>query len=97
MDRFRSMVEGQSEQEVHIDEAKLREFLSKVKVWDYVKISYNDYQKLSVADRSSIFKDYYHDMCRKFGSGKHLLFVLSDSGSGFDSVFFRLFLPGFWT
>ena len=85
MDRFLSMVEKQSEQEVHIDETKLREFLSKVKVWDYVKISYNDYQKLSVADRSSILKNYYHDMRKKFGSGEHLFFFLTPFFPGFFS------------
>ena len=75
MERFLSMIEEQSQQDVHIDEAKLREFLSKVKIWDYVKISYSDYQNLSVADRSSILKNYYSDMCTKYGSSKLLFFV----------------------
>ena len=69
MERFLSMVEEKSQQDVYIDEAKLREFLSKVKIWDYVKISYNEYQNLSIAGRSSILKNYYSDMCKKYVSG----------------------------
>ena len=75
MERFLSMVEEKSQQDVYIDEVKLREFLSKVKIWDYVKISYNEYQNLSIADRSSILKNYYSDMCKNYVSGKLFFFV----------------------
>ena len=35
--------EPSQQDEVQIDEEKLRQFLTKVKVWDYAMISCNDY------------------------------------------------------
>ena len=32
-------------------------FITQVKIWDYASLSLNDYQKLSVEDRSSILKN----------------------------------------
>lgn len=44
--------------EVVIDTDSLKFFISKLKVWDYAKVSAADYQKLSFDYRSSILKKY---------------------------------------
>ena len=55
MERLLRMVEEPSQQdEYQIGEEKLRQLLTKVKVWDYAIISFDDYQRLSVDDRSTI-------------------------------------------
>ena len=33
-----------------------------MKIWEYARLNYEDYQKLSVEDRSSMLKSYYVDM-----------------------------------
>ena len=40
MERFLQMVEKPSQLEVEIDEAKLKQFLTRVKVWEYAGISF---------------------------------------------------------
>ena len=63
MERFLSLVEEPSQQEeVQIDKENLKQFLRKVKVWDYARLSFTDYQKFSVDDRSSILKNCYIDI-----------------------------------
>ena len=75
MDRFLQMVEELSQQnEVQIDEAKLKQFLTRVKVWEYAGVSFVDYQKLSVDDSSSILMNYYVDMLNRFSSGSGKMF-----------------------
>ena len=70
MDCLLRIVEESSAPEIEIDEERLREFLKHVKVWDFVKMSQDEYQSLSAAERFSILKDYYSKMCQKYGSGK---------------------------
>ena len=76
MERLLEMVIEPSEPE--IDERKLKQFLITVKVWDYVGISFADYQKLSLDDCSYIVKNYYRDMESRFGSGSgNYFFIIS--------------------
>ena len=78
MEHFLSLVQEQPQQEVvQIDKEKLKQFLRKVKVWDYARLSFDDYQRLSVNDRPSILRNYYIDMVKKYsGPGKFLLFAI---------------------
>lgn len=66
-----------SSTEVAIDVDSLKFFKSKVRVWEYAKISASDFQKLSFDDRSSIFKNYYLDMSTKCSMGAGKMFVFS--------------------
>ena len=89
MDSFIQMVEEPSQQdEVLIDEAKSKEFLIKVTVWELII----DYQKLSVDDRSSILKNYYVDMLNRSGSGSGKLFLSFWFLAWFCCCFLLLFL-----
>ena len=58
MEEFLKIVEEPLSTEVATDYDRLEFFNSKLKVWDYVKISAADYQKLSFDYRSSILKKY---------------------------------------
>ena len=75
MEHFLQMVEEPFQQQVETDEAKLKYFISKVKIWDYTCLGLNDNQKLSVEDRSSVLKNYYLEMRSRYsdGTGKVLL------------------------
>ena len=65
-----------SSTEVSIDVDRLKFFNSKMKIWDYAKISADNVHKLSFDDRFSILKNYYLDMSVKyyFGAGKMFVF-----------------------
>ena len=52
MEKFLSIVEEQPS--VEIDEGKFRQFVSHVKVLDFVKISLLEYQSLPATERFSI-------------------------------------------
>ena len=75
MDGLLSIVEEPSAPEIEIDENRLREFLSRVKIWDFIKISQNEYQALSAAESFSLLKDYQIKMSQKYGSGKHSILL----------------------
>ena len=79
MENFLIMVEQPApSQEVAIDGERLQFFNTKLKIWDYAKISSSDYQKLSFENKSSILKSYYVDMSAKysFGTGIIITFYL---------------------
>ena len=79
MENFLIMVEQPApSQEVEIDGERLQFFNTKLKIWDYAKISSSDYQKLSFENKSSILKSYYVDMSAKysFGTGIIITFYL---------------------
>ena len=76
---------------VEIDEAKLKYFIDRVKVWDYACLSLQDYQRLSVENRSSILKNYYLEMCSKYSNGSGILPFI------FLPVFLDLFLAGIFS
>ena len=64
-----------SSAEVTIDADSLKIFNTKVKIWEYAKISASDFQKLSFDDRASILKNYYSDMSSKCYVGAGILFI----------------------
>ena len=66
MEKSLSIVEKQPS--IEIIEGRLRHFLSYGKVWDFIKISPQEYQSLPATERYSILKDYYAQMCKKYGS-----------------------------
>ena len=79
MEQFLRIVEEPSSSastEVSIDADRLKFFNSKMKTWDYAKISADDFHKLSSDYRSSILKNYYLDLSAKysFGAGKMFVF-----------------------
>ena len=61
--------------EVSIDAARLKFFNSKVKIWEYAKISANDFQKLSFQNRSLILKNYHFNMSTKYSMGSGIMIV----------------------
>ena len=63
-----------------------------MKIWEYVKISASDFQKLSFDDRPSILKNYYLDTSTKYsmGSSKIFCFFLALSLTIFSG---SLFVP----
>ena len=94
MERFLLFIEEPSQKdEVQIQEEKLKQFLSKVKVCDYPMLSFVDYHRLSVDDRSSILKSYYNDMVKKYsGPGKLLFFQCLDNSFGVSIAVVYMFL-----
>ena len=77
----------QHQQEVSIDPEKL-------KLWENACLNYEDYQKLSVEDRSSMQKYYYVDIFARFSNGSgtwlcfsFLVFCFSDSFTSFTHKF----------
>ena len=57
-----------------MDETKLKHFLSHTKVWDYAKMSEQDYKEMSAVDHFALLQDYYIYMSKKMGTG--IFFVL---------------------
>ena len=64
MEDFLEVVEEPTTTDVNIYAKKLNFFNTKLKIWDYSKISLSEYQNISVDDRSSILRNYYHDWFR---------------------------------
>lgn len=62
--------------EASTDVSRFKFFTTKVKVWDYASLSHGDYQKPSVENDSSILKNYYADMCKRYSSGSGILLFL---------------------
>ena len=76
MEEFLRMVEHSTlSQEVATDVEKLKFFTSRIKIWDYVKISSLEYQKLLFDDKSSILKNYYVDMSAKYSVGTGIFII----------------------
>ena len=67
MDKNLSIVEEHAA--VAIDEMKLKRFLSHTKVWDYARMSEQDYKEMTATDRFALLQDYYTYMPNKMGSG----------------------------
>ena len=59
-----------------MDPEKLKFFRSKLKSWDYAKISAFEFQNLSFEDKSKILRNYCDEMSTKYlvNSGKNLFF-----------------------
>ena len=56
MEKLLSIVEEQPS--VVIDESRLRKLLSHTKVWEFIKISEQDYKYLPATNRYSVLQDY---------------------------------------
>lgn len=71
------IVEQDSAAEDQIDEDRLKFCISKVKFWDYLRISQQKLSSIILEERTSLLKIYYRDLDAKFQvSGKiYLLFV----------------------
>ena len=80
------IVEQDSAAEDQIDEDRLKFCISKVKFWDYLRISQQKLSSIILEERTSLLKIYYRDLDAKFQvSDKiYLLFV------SFFSVFFAV-------
>ena len=67
MERYLSIVEEDTK--LVIDEVKLTEFLAQTKVWEYAKITKQDYKDMSAVDRFALLQDYYSYMDKTTGRG----------------------------
>ena len=54
---------------VAIDEVKLKQFLSQTKIWDYARISEQDYQEMTATDQFALLQDYYIYVSKNMGAG----------------------------
>ena len=63
--------------EVEIDPEKLKVFNSRIKVWDFGKISSSEFQSLSFDNKSNLLEKYYVEMLAKYTVGKGKLFFCS--------------------
>ena len=61
--------------EITIDADRIKFFNTKVKIWEYTKISTSGFQKLSFDERASILKNYYSDISVKYSVGAGILFI----------------------
>ena len=77
MEDFLRIVEEppQPQVEIQIDASKVKFFNTKAKIWDYAPLSFSDYHKLSMEDRSSTLKAYYAEMCKRFSTGSGIFCI----------------------
>ena len=54
--------------EAEMDSEKLKIFTSKLKIWDYTKISALEFQNRFFEDKSKILRDFYAEMSAKYSS-----------------------------
>ena len=75
MDKLLQIVEPTTQpDEKEMDPEKLKFLNSKIKVWDFVKISSSEFRNLSFDNKSNLFKKYYVEMLAKYSEGKGKLF-----------------------
>ena len=65
----------QQQQQVEMDPAGLKFFSSKVKIWDFACLSFTDYQKFSLEDRSSILNSCYSEMSQRYSTGSSIFCI----------------------
>ena len=71
MEKFLQIVEAPVQpNEVEMDPEKLNFFNSKLKVWNFAKISSSEFQNLPFDNKSSILIKYYVNMLSKYSDGK---------------------------
>ena len=70
MEKLLKIVEKPSSAELAVDTDRLKILNSKLKVWDYAKISVGEFQKLLFDDRSNILKKFYMSAKYSVGAGK---------------------------
>ena len=79
MDQLIQIIEAPiSSDDVKMDPGKLKFFSSKLKIWDYAKITASEFQNLSYDDKANVLKKYYIDICSRYssGSGKSFFFFV---------------------
>ena len=78
MEKLLAIIEPTTQSdEVEIDPEKLKVFNSKIKVWDFGKISSSEFQSLSFDNKSNLSEKYYVEMLAKYTVGKGKLFFCS--------------------
>ena len=81
MEKFLQIVEPTAKpDEVEMDPEKSKIFNSKLKVWDFAKISSSEFQNLSFDDKSNLLKKYYVEILAKYSESNGKLFFLFLSG-----------------
>ena len=60
MERYLSIVEEHTN--LNIGKVKLKQFLAHTKVWEYARITEQDYKEMSVVDCFVLLQDYYSYM-----------------------------------
>ena len=81
MEKFLQIVEPTAKlDEVEMDPEKSKFFNSKLKVWDFAKISSSEFQNLSFDDKSNLLKKYYVEILAKYSESNGKLFFLFLSG-----------------
>ena len=61
MEKYLSIVEEHANVG-DIDKIKLKQFLAQTKVWEYARITEQDYKNMSDIDRFALLQDYYSYM-----------------------------------
>ena len=81
MEKFLQIVEPTAKpDEVEMGSEKSKFFNSKLKVWDFAKISSSEFQNLSFDDKSNLLKKYYVEILAKYSESNGKLFFLFLSG-----------------
>ena len=71
MEKYLSIVEKHlKHSNQDINETKLKQFLAKTKVWEYARISEQDYTEMSIVDRFEHLKDHYNYMNKTTNHGQ---------------------------
>ena len=92
MEKFLLFVEPAAQaDELEMDPEKLKFFNSKLKVWDFPKISLSKFQSLSFDDKSNLLKKYYVEMLARYTEGKDEIFCCC-----FLVIFWYCFLAEIW-
>ena len=81
MEKFLQIVQTPTQPaEVEMDPERLKFFNSKLKVWDFAKISVSEFRNLPFDDKWSILKKYYVDMLSKYFDSKGKIIFCLFSG-----------------
>ena len=75
MEEFLKIVEKPSSSEIDIESDRLKFFNTKLKIWDYANVSFEEQQKCSFDNRSAILRNYYSKMCNRY-PGRGIFFVI---------------------
>ena len=84
MDRYLSIVEEHTN--LAIDKVKHKQFLAQTKVWEYARITEQDYKDISADDSFALLQDYYSYINKVTNQGTAFFFV------SFDTTFFIYWL-----
>ena len=98
MDKYLELVEYYSSAE-KIDELKLKQYFSKVAIWNFAQIFKQKYKNLSKDEQSLLLKRYYVEIVIRFG--QEVNFLLSSCLKKYSCLFLSDFcsekLTGFFS